>query len=81
MRMGDCTLSSSRMALRGAHCVRRLAAGSNGVKFTLKESAEMSAQFKLRAPPVVVGVERKDMVEQPKSRGREGKSGLFPYDV
>jgi len=46
--MGDCTLSSSGMALRGADCVRRLAAGLNRVKFALKESVEMSAQFKLR---------------------------------
>jgi hypothetical protein len=30
---------------------------------------------------VVGGAERKDVVEQPESRGREGKSGLFPYDA
>jgi hypothetical protein len=30
---------------------------------------------------VVGGVERKEVVEQPESRGREGKRGLFPYDA
>ncbi|KIJ92200.1 hypothetical protein K443DRAFT_444605 [Laccaria amethystina LaAM-08-1] len=30
---------------------------------------------------VVGGGERKDVVEQPESRGREGNSGLLPYDA